>query len=388
MCVLVAFPFMSHAENGDVAMTDSVMRVDSTAVHVLVERKISHQADSGLMKRKDNPDWWLNRVKARDFSFYDPAILYPRFLRFCMKVYKWGDKTFNTYDPEYVESTGKNWKLMLRSDNWTDSYAMNFHSNIPIHMLSNVYASLGAYLSFMAVSVGYSVNMSKILKQTEGAQKRFDFNFNTALFTIDARYSYNDGGTIIRRFGDYNNGRWTSVNFPDLRLKNYGAAAYYFFNHSRYSQGAVYNFSKYQRRSQGSWILGFSAAHVEVKMDFSNLDESLQQLLPDERRKYNFIYNDFSLMGGYGFNWVFNPRWCFNVTAMPSIGVKHTFAESIEGDNTRFSLGGHGRLGMVYNIRNFFLGINGRIDGHFHINSGFNFINAIVTFGGSAGFRF
>lgn len=386
---------------------DSVVSVTRTRFGVLTERPLPYAPssptsvsadsvgsvmpippDTARMSGDRSSDWWLNRIKAHDFKIYDPSIIYPRFLKFCVDVYKWGDRTFNTYDSAYVKPTGKNWKLMLRSSNWTDSYAMHFRPDIPVWMLSNVYASVGAYLSFMAVSVGYSLNMSKLVGHEDGAQKRFDFSFNTALFTIDAYYSSNDGGTVIRRFGDYDGGRRINVDFPGLRLKSYGADAYYFLNHARYSQGAVYNFSKYQLRSQGSWILGFSAGHSSIKMDFSVLDQAMQRQLPDDRRQYNFIYNDFSLLAGYGYNWVFHPRWCYNVTVMPAVGVKHTFPESIEGERTRLSLGIRGRMAFVYNVRNFFFGINGRLDGHWHINPGFYFFNAIVTFGGTAGFRF
>lgn len=337
---------------------------------------------------KEDPDWWLNRLKAHDYSIYDPTVIYPKFLNFCVKLYRWGDRTFNTYDNDYVLPTGKNWKLMLRSANWTDSYAMHFEPHIPVRMLSNVYASVGAYLSFMAVSVGYSVNMSKLIGHVSGAQKRFDFSFNTALFTVDAYYTSNDGGTIIRRFGEYEDGRWIHVDFPSLKLKSYGGDAYYFLNHKRYSQGAVYNYSKYQLRSQGSWIVGLSMGHSSIKMDFSVLPQAMQDILPDERRQYNFIYNDFSLLAGYGFNWVLGKKWTYNVTALPAVGLKHTFPESIEGSATRLSLGVRGRMAAVYNHHNFFLGFGGNINGHWHINPGFYFFNAIITFGGTAGFRF
>lgn len=367
---------------------DSVYVAEAGDMIAVAADSVIADVDSLPLPPDMRPDWWLNRIKAHDYSIYDTSVVYPKFLDFCVRVYRWGDRTFNTYDNDYVLPTGKNWKLMLQSKNWTDSYAMNFEPKIPVRMLSNVYASLGGYISFMAVSVGYSLNMSKIIGHKEGAQKRWDFSFNTALFTVDAYYSSNDGGTIIRRFGDYDDGRWIHVDFPALRLKSYGADAYYFFNHKRYSQGAVYNFSKYQLRSQGSWILGFSAGHSSIKMDFSALPDDMQACLPDERRQYNFINNDYSLLVGYGYNWVFNPKWCLNITGLPAVGVKHTFPESIEGEQTRLSLGMRGRLGMVYNIGSLFLGISGRFDGHFHINPGFNFFNAIITFGGTFGFRF
>lgn len=396
LILLIAASASARAFDGCVA--DSIVAEPAAADSAFVREVgdlIAVSADSVMegvdalqLPPNERPDWWLNRIKAHNYNIYDTSVIYPKFLNFCVKLYRWGDRTFNTYDKDYVLPTGKNWKVMLRSQNWTDSYSMHFRPDIPVRMLSNVYASLGGYLSFMAVSVGYSLNMSKIVGHESGAQKRFDFSFNTALFTIDAYYTSNDGGTIIRRFGDYDDGRWIHVHFPSLKLKTYGGDAYYFLNHKRYSQGAVYNFSKYQLRSQGSWILGFSVGHSEIRMDFSTLGEEMLKYLPDERRQYNFLYNDFSLLAGYGFNWVLGPKWTYNITALPAVGLKHTFPESIEGSQTRLSLGVRGRMAVVYNLNSFFLGIGGNINGHWHINPGFYFFNAIITFGATAGFRF
>ena len=366
---------------------------DSVGAYLEIKETVLSETDSingdlNPISPKDSPNWWINRIKAHDYNIYDPTITYPKFLDFCVRVYRWGDHTFNTYDNDYVLPTGKNWKFMLRSVNWTDSYSMHFRPNIPVRMISNVYASIGAHLSFMAVSVGYSVNLSKLLGYENGIQKRFDFNFNTALFTVDAYYNYNDGGSVIRRFGDYHEGKWIHVPFPNLKLEDYGVDAYYFLNNKRYSQGSVYNFSKYQLKSQGSWIFGLSIAHNSIKMDFSGLSQQMQSYLPNERRQYNFIYNDFSLLAGYGFNWVLGHNWVYNITAMPTVGLKHTFPESIEGSKTRLSLGIRGKTGIVYNVRNFFFGIEGDLKGQWHINPGFYFFNSILTFGGNAGIRF
>jgi hypothetical protein len=247
---------------------------------------------------------------------------------------------------------------------------------------------MGVYISFMAVSLGYSLNLSRIFGKKPDGQKRFDFNFNTALFTIDAYYSSNKSGSIIRRFGDYHNGKIIHQRFPDLELESYGVDAYYFFNHKRYSQGAVYNFSKYQIKSQGSFILGASANHQTVKMDFSSLTAPMQELLPTADRRYDIIYNRFSILCGYGYNFVLGPKWTINVTLMPSLGINHTFEESYEGRHSRFSPGLRAKAASVYNLNRFFVGINAHMDGFWHITPNLYFFNAITTFGACAGIRF
>lgn len=351
-------------------------------------RVVAADAVPTYAERSEDPDFWINRIRSRTYDIYDSDVIYPKFINFCVKVYCWADKFFNSYDTDYVQSTGKKWKIMLRNDNWTDAYSMHFRPHMNVYMLSNVSANIGPYLSFMAVSIGYQYNFSKIFGLDVESQKQFTFNFNTGLFTIDAHYSENNGGSIIRRFGDYDGGRQIHHKFEDLKLKSYGIDAYYFFNHKRFSRGAAYNFSKIQLRSQGSFIAGITANHQDIKMNFSSLPEEMQSLLPDERRQYNFIYNDYSFLLGYGYNWVFRRNWVYNVTTMPSVGFKHTFADSLDGDDTRFSLGLRVHMALTYNLNNWFFGANGFLTTHWHINSGFYFFNSLISWGFMAGLRF
>ena len=63
------------------------------------------QSASDSIARRDVP--WYRQLMANGFKIHDPEIDYPRFPRFCLKVYDWGDKTFNSYDTTYVEGTGR-----------------------------------------------------------------------------------------------------------------------------------------------------------------------------------------------------------------------------------------------------------------------------------------
>lgn len=86
--------------------------------------------------RRDNPNWWINRIRSGTHSMADTTVIYPRFVGFCVDVYNWANKAFNYYDSEYVEGTGKRWKARLVNDNWFDSYAMDFKGDVPIWMVS------------------------------------------------------------------------------------------------------------------------------------------------------------------------------------------------------------------------------------------------------------
>lgn len=332
-------------------------------------------------------DWWHN-LKKGYFNTRDTTIIYPRFLQFCVDVYNWGDTAFNSYDPDYVEGTGKKWKAMLKSDNWSDSYAMNIGHRMPMWMLSEVYCNAGFYLSFMAVSVGYSIDLSNIIGNRPALHKKLDFNFTCVRFNADFYYAENTGGSVIRRFGDYNDGRVCREQFPGVSFRSLGVDVYYFFNHSRYSQGAVYNFSKYQKRSSGSFILGFSYSDHDIDMDFSRLPDYMRPFYKLDEKQFDFKFSDYSLIAGYGHNFVAGKRVTFNITLLPSFGIKHAHRQCIGGRATLLSMNYKGKVGMVYNIEDFFAGIYGKIDGHWFLNSKYSFFNSVINFGLNAGVRF
>ncbi|MDE6205419.1 MAG: hypothetical protein K2F66_04800, partial [Duncaniella sp.] len=52
--------------------------------------------------------YWIKQLIDNGFRIHDEGVCYPRFPRFCLNVYNWGDRTFNSYDTTYVVGTGKN----------------------------------------------------------------------------------------------------------------------------------------------------------------------------------------------------------------------------------------------------------------------------------------
>lgn len=344
-----------------------------------------------VTERKDSPDWWLNRIKGRTFDIKDTDIIYPGFVGLCVDIYNWGDRFFNTYDPEYVVGTGTKWKATVKSSNWTDSYSMTL-GKTQIQMLSNVYSSFGPYISFMAVSIGYEANLNRLISHLPTRQKRWAFSFSTSLFWLDLYYNTNKDGTVIRRFGDYrdtNGHLLISQPFSGLQLRNFGLDIYYFVNNKRYSQGAAYNFSKIQKKSQGSLLLGLTLSHQYIDLDFSTLPGALQAELPyGSIKHYNFTYNDFCLMVGYGYNLVLGKHWLWNITALPNVGIKHCMPQNVGGRRELFSFNAKGNTSFVFNSGSFFAGAFANIDLHWYNSSRVSFANAVMAFGAQAGYRF
>ena len=333
--------------------------------------------------------WWWNLVKKGKLNMKDTTVIYPKFIKFCVDVYNWADVTFNSYNPEYVEGTGKRWKVRLVNDNWVDSYSMTLPKGLHTWMQSNLYSNIGAYIQYMAVSVGSSYDIGKLFKKHEPTHKKYEFGFNCARFNAEIYYHENTGGTFIRRFGKYDGGKIIKEDFPGVQLYNFGIDAYYFFNNRKYSQGAAYNFSKFQKKSQGSFLIGFSYANLKLTFDFDKLPENLMPYLtiPVDTH-YLFHYNSYAIIFGYGYNWVILPQLLFNISAMPSIGASYSYRDSLEGKRWLASFNVAGRMSLTYNLGNYFFCLMGKMTGHWYKSKTHSMYSAIENFSLNVGLRF
>lgn len=331
---------------------------------------------------------WIRQLMDNNFRINDPAIDYPRFPRFLLKVYNWGDRTFNSYDTTYVVGTGKNWKLQGKSYSWLETATMLFPRNSRVDMHSDLYSDVGAHLSFMAVSVGYMWNVNDLLHNPT-SRHTFNFDFTCSRFSVNLQTMSSEGGMILTRLGDYNDGHNFRYKFNDVKISTFNIDAYYFFNHYRYSQAAAYSYSKYQLKSAGTPIVGFNFTEQDIRMDFSSLPPTMLQYLPLSTPDYRFHHKDYTILGGYGYNWVLKPRrWLLNAVGMGAVGYKRTYEDATDGrrsmiaNNYKFSLSG------VYNHRALFAAMVARFNGYLYYNSNFTHFNAYATLSVIVGMRF
>lgn len=335
---------------------------------------------------------WYKQVVKSGFHIHDPRINYPRFPRFLLNVYDWGDRTFNSYDPEYVVGSGKNWKARLENYNWMETYMLIFapHTRDMLHIRSEIYSDLGAYLSFMAVSVGYTAKVNNWVKgHTPSSRTNFNFDFTCSRFSARIGWQSTEGNTRITHFGNFNHGRPFSYDFNDIKHKSKSGEIYYFFNHRKYSQAAAYSFSKYQLKSAGTPILGFAFTHQRITMDFSGLPEDMKSYLPTLENDYKFRFTDYALVAGYAYNWAIRPRrWLFNITATPSVGYRHSYSDSSEGNKSMMASNIRMRFSLVYNHKALFASLVGKFDGNLYFNSKYVFFNSTESLSFIVGARF
>lgn len=349
----------------------------------------AERVDSCLSCRDAGPTHWIGQLIDNGFRIQDTTVCYPRFPRFCLKVYNWGDRTFNSYDRDYVVGTGKNWKLQLKSYNWLETSTMLFPKSSPIYMHSDLYSDAGFSLSFMAVSVGYMWNINSIFSNPT-KRRTFNFDFTCSRFSVNYQSVSSEGGMVITRFGDYNDGHHIHHKFTSCSLDSKTIDAYYFFNHRRYSQGAAYSYSKHQLRSAGTALVGFNFTEQKINMDFSDLPEEMLEFNPLESHGYRSHYRSYSAMGGYAYNWVLRPRrWTLNATAMAAIGYKHLI-DNERVTKTSEAVANQLRLNLaaIYNHRSFFASFTVRGSCFINYTSSVSHLNSIVTLTATAGVRF
>ena len=314
-----------------------------------------------------------------------------RFPRFCIGVYRWGDRFFNSYDSTYVQGTGYKFNVKVTTDSWFDFYNFMLPERTTMHMRSEPSTSIGAHLTYLAVSVGYDVNFSKLFGGPSEARQRYNFGFNCSLFAAELSYIKNDVGTRITRFGtagidtDYK----IKLPFKGINVSSWNLDTYYFFNHKRYSQAAAFNFSKLQKKSQGSFYAGVSIYTQHFDFDFSELPseilEHLPQSWPDYR--YNVKTHNYALRAGYGYNWALGRHWLIGVTESPVIGMKKGFINS-EDEHVSCSLSNRLGVAVVWNNGHWFFGATGRCDIGLIYDKEHTFANAFVTGQMSVGYRF
>ena len=256
-----------------------------------------------------------------------------------------------------------------------------------MRMLSNLNDNIGAYIHYMAVSVGYSVDLNTIFTGRKTDHSRFETNFNCALFNFDLYY-YKNSGTKIRQFTGYEEGRLINYDFPGVKSSNFGVSLYYFLNNKKYSQGAAYNFSKFQKRSAGSWMFGLTYSNLDISMDFTDLAPELRPYFTFPNDYLHLHYYSYCALFGYGYNWVWHPKWLFNITVMPSVGFNHCYEDSSDGSGRQFALNIHGRTSLTYNHRALFCSLIGKITGNWYISKNLSLFNAIEYFSFNVGFRF
>lgn len=365
----------------EIIQKDSI-DTEGNAGETLEIKRIDEQKDT-----IDNRNWWYLLKKGK-LAMNDTTVEWPRFLGFCVKVYNWADHVFSSTDTTYVVGTGKRWRARVINDNWNDSYYIRFTPELNSIMSGVMHILAGPSIQYMAVSYAYMFDISHYLGGGPINYRKQEFSFNCARFAAEGYYYSNKAGTYIRTFGDYNNHRPFKMEFSGIGMTTFGVDAYYFLNGYKYSQAAAYGFSKFQKKSQGCWMVGIAYCDQDISVNLGQLPEELKPYAEDAEKYYKFHYHDYNVLGGYGYNCVLSPHWLYNITIIPGIGFNHCYEDSQEASAKLLSISARGMTSFTYNAGNWFAGIQGKVRGNWYHSKNYSLFNAIENVILSAGYRF
>lgn len=386
---LLSVPVMSWGQvqelRADSVTTDTTQRISKfQQMKQDFTKRINDKLNEPYDTTRDNRYWW-RAMKHGKVNFNDSTMGYPKFVKFCYKTYKWVDRAFNSYDTAYVVGTGKNWKLTLKNQNWFDNFSGGEGGKDYASFTSGLASNIGLHLSFMAVSVGYSLDIDRIFG-AKGTSEMLEFSFTCARFTAEVRKTTNTGRmrTRVNLDGD----GWKSGNkLNALRRETMGVNATYFFNNRKYARAAAYCYSKYQKRSAGSPLAGFSIVNYDFKVD-------KDQFTPEQAKDFELVgvehvrYTDYCLRGGYAYNWVINPKFLFNATGLAGAGVKHIHSTSSMASANSGALSMGADISITYNHKRYFASLQGNVNTSLYISGKWHFTYTIAGFSTVLGLRF
>ena len=218
-------------------------------------------------------------------------------------------------DPEWIFQPAKNWcfssgyelnrmgvRLISEIDFQEDTRQVD--SRVGVRLLDPAAHHVGASVGFGPVSLGYSREVGR----KTGSNSSFSFQYISTHYGGEIRYSkYSNtlAATLSLDMdgdGQYNLEEYDMTEFLSDQpgdMVNFILSGFYAFNKERFCYISAYDGKMVQRRSAGSWLV--AAKYMQVKLKIAPEDAMILDILQGTGQYRTF---QFSLGGGYSFNWV------------------------------------------------------------------------------------
>ena len=227
----------------------------------------------------------------------------------------------------------------------------------------------GPYLGWKWFFAGYTFELGNV--NLKHIKQQVDLSIYSSQIGIDLFYRRTGDDYKLRDArlgGNVDTSPLEHVSFNGVKAGITGFNAYYIFNHGRFSYPAAFSQSTQQKVSCGSWMAGLGYTRNSLDVDHNKL-----QNLIDEKLGANTVpldsglmisnvhYNDYSLSGGYAYNWVLPHNWLLAASLQGAVAYKKSVGD-VEGNSRQgfdfqnVNLDGIGRFGVVYNNMRWYAG--------------------------------
>ena len=294
----------------------------------------------------------------------------PNFLK---RSLKWVGKAFNhlnAIDTNYIEPQQFPMTVMALSTYTYETYTLTSKDGQSISFGPSGAFKVGPYFGWSVIFLGYTVGFSQISIDTK---KVISLSLYTPALGFDFFYRRTGGNYRIRGsdFGDKVDTRpIEDVPFDGLKVAITGFNIYYIVNHKRFSSPAAFSQSTCQLKSCGSPIFGIGYTRHSLALDYEALKQLVKERMPEqtlsEDLDFNEVkYTDFSLQGGYAYNYVFAKNLLASASLQLALGYKHSWSDG-KGKNigrifkdfsfSNFNIDGVGRMAVVWNTSRWYAG--------------------------------
>ena len=307
-------------------------------------------------------------------------------------------KEFNNIDTTFISPNRYNLAFMLEHSSWYEHYRLGSKEGDKTQNIAfspTMGNKLGVYFGWRWIFWGFTFDVDDLLGKNKDKVKKTEMSLNlySSKFGVDLYYRKTGSDFKIRSTSGFDFEQPAgNLYFDGLQSKIKGLNAYWIFNHRRFSYPAAYSQSTNQRKSAGSFMLGFSYSKHNISFDYHKLPEEIKGSLNNSLKFNSVKYSDYSLGCGYGYNWVFAKNWVSNLSLLPGIGFKKAKVNDRDfGPNSwikdiNFDL--ITRAGIVYNNSKYFMGASLVLHTYDYRKLNLSVTNSFGTLRIYAGFNF
>lgn len=278
---------------------------------------------------------------------------------------------FDRLDKRYIEPQHYVFAAMLQATRSYDFYTLRSSgaSRQSVSFGPDADMRIGPYAGWKWIFLGYTFSLNNMGFSSD--KQEFDLSVYSSQIGIDLFYR-RTGSDYKLRSADLGShvdaSMLNGTPFDGLKSGITGFNIYYIFNHGRFSYPAAFAQSTIQKISCGSWLAGFGYTRNSIEFDHELLQSVINQKMRekavplDSGLMFKSVkYYDFSLSGGYAYNWVFAKNWLLGASVQAAIAHKQSSGEVEGKDHRGFSfqninLDGIGRFGLVYNNMRWYAG--------------------------------
>lgn len=310
---------------------------------------------------------------------------------------------FFDIDTTFIEPQHYDYTVMWQNTNTYEAYTLRTKDEHRVRLSPEPSLKIGPYFGWKWLFLGYTIDVAHL---KDGHNKQdFDISLYSNQVGVDLFYRKSGNDYRIRSVNlgnDINTRELHNVAFGGISSSVKGFNLYYIVNHKRFSYPAAFSQSTCQKRSVGSWMFGIGYTKHVLNINVAELYDIYKIRLGDKYYEANIDetmtevkvnYTDYAASFGYGYNWVFAPRWLFAASLSLAFGAKHTTGDTQhtlfelrDFSLSNFNIDGVGRFGIVWNNTRWYAGASAIMHSYhyskqqFSTNSMFGNVNVYLGF--------